>query len=358
MSEWDRFRWPPRAPKQPPPEHGIGLKKAGTTWWGRRWIEALEKVLRGDAGRLSRGKTYARAGRTHDLVVSGGTITARVTGTRPTPYAVSIQLAQFADDVWQRAIEGLAGKAQFAAELLAGQMPEAIDEVFRAAGTSLFPEQRSDLVTACSCPDTGDPCKHVAATHYLLGEALDGDPFLLFELRGRSKARVLAGIREARGGGPAAREASVGGDAGATSSAAVPSVTLSALAESEYDRPRAAWPLIEFSFEAPSTPGAVLRQLGTPGAWRGEASPAELLAPLVQRAADAARRIALGEAEGPEPKPSALDAETPDARREPARGGKKKKKKSARRPAAAGARRKTGSSARGRARRAAKSGAG
>jgi uncharacterized Zn finger protein len=331
MNEWDRFRWPPRAPKLPPPEHGIGLKKAGTTWWGRRWIEALERVLRGDAGRLARGKTYARAGRAHDLLVSGGTITARVTGTRPTPYAVSIELVQLPDDVWKRTIEGLASKAQFAAELLAGQMPEAIDEVFRAAGSSLFPEQRSDLLTACSCPDSGDPCKHVAATHYLLGEALDGDPFLLFELRGRSKARVLAGIREARAGGPGAQEAGAG--AGTASSAAVPAVTLAAIAEGDYDRPRAAWPLFEFSFDPPGTTGAVLRQLGAPGAWRGEASPAELLAPLVQRAADAARRIALGEEERPVSTPSTLDSEARASRAEPAPRGKKakKRKKSARR---------------------------
>jgi uncharacterized Zn finger protein len=327
MNEWDRFRWPPRAAKQPPPEHGIGLKKAGTTWWGRRWIEALEQVLRGDAGRLARGKTYARAGRTHDLVVSGGTITARVTGTRPTPYAVSIQLAQLPDDVWQRAIDGLASKAQFAAVLLGGQMPEAIDEVFRAAGSSLFPEQRSDLVTACSCPDSGDPCKHVAATHYLLGEALDGDPFLLFELRGRSKARVLAGIREARAGSSSAEQPGAGAEGRAASSAAVPRVTLAAVAEGDYDRPRAAWPLLEFSFEAPRSSAAVLRQLGAPGAWRAEASPAELLAPLVQRAADAARRIALGEDEPREPERSAPATATRVPRAAPARGERKAKKK-------------------------------
>jgi len=301
VSEWDRFGWS-RAPKQPPPEHGIRAKKAGTTWWGLRWIEALERVLRGDAGRLARGKTYARAGRTHDLVVTGGTITARVTGTRPTPYAVRIELAQLPPDAWQGAIAGLAAKAQFAAALLAGQMPESIDEVFRAAGASLFPEKRSDLATSCSCPDSGDPCKHVAATHYLLGEALDGDPFLLFELRGRSKARVLADIRAARAGDPVAPGASSGGDG--SEAAAVPAVTLEALEANAYDRPRAAWPALEFSFDAPSAPAAVLRQLGAPGAWRGAASPAELLAPLVQRAADAARRIALGE---PEP----VDATVP-----------------------------------------------
>jgi uncharacterized Zn finger protein len=317
VSDRDRFRWPPRAPKQPPPEHGIELKKAGTTWWGRRWIEALERVLGGDVRRLARGKTYARAGRTHDLVVSGGTITARVTGTRPTPYAVSIQVAQLGDDVWGHVIEGLAGKAQFAAELLAGQMPEAVDEVFRAAGASLFPSRRSDLVTDCSCPDSGDPCKHVAATHYLLGEALDGDPFLLFELRGRSKARVLGGIREARAGSGAALDGGAGTEA---ATAAPPAVTLEALAESDCDRPRAALPALEFSFDAPATPAAVLRQLGKPGAWRAEASPADWLAPLVQRAADAARRIALGEPESTPPiRAEALAPKPPAPKRKPRR---------------------------------------
>src|SRR5688572_9064699 len=110
-------------PKKPPPAHGIKLKKAGTTWWGQRWIEALELVLRGDAGRLARGRSYARAGRTHDVVVAGGTLRAKVTGSRAAPYDVTIQLAQLSDEVWQSAIEGMAERAQFAAELLAGELP-------------------------------------------------------------------------------------------------------------------------------------------------------------------------------------------------------------------------------------------
>src|SRR6185503_13205308 len=57
--------------------------------------------------------------------------------------------------------------------------------------------------TSCSCPDWGDPCKHVAATHYVLGEALDRDPFLLFELRGRTKRQVMDALRAARSGAEA-----------------------------------------------------------------------------------------------------------------------------------------------------------
>lgn len=297
MSRWNRFGWYEPAPKKPPPERGIRMKKAGTTWWGQRWIEALENVLRGDSARLARGRTYARAGRTHDLVVQGGKVTAKVTGSRATPYKITIELTELSAPAWTKAIDGLAKKAQFSAELLAGQMPQAIDEVFVEAGVSLFPKQRADLKTSCSCPDWGDPCKHVAATHYVLGEALDRDPFLLFELRGRSKDQVLDALRAARGG-VGETPAKKAGKAKATPSDAtieVPTVRLGKLKAAEYDRPREPLPALHFSFDEPVTHGAVLRQLGAPITWEGDASPADILAPLVRAAAETARRIAMAE---------------------------------------------------------------
>jgi uncharacterized Zn finger protein len=291
------FRFFDSATKQPPPERGIRMEKAGTTWWGKRWIEALENVLRGDSGRLARGRTYARAGRTHDLVVKGGKVTAKVTGSRATPYKITIELTELSAPAWKRAIEGLATKAQFSAELLAGQMPQMIDEVFVEAGVSLFPKQRADLKTSCSCPDWGDPCKHVAATHYVLGEALDRDPFLLFELRGRTKAQVLDALRLARGGvGEAPPKKSGRARAEATETPTeVATVKLGKLTAAAYDKPREPLPALHFSFDEPVTHGAVLRQLGAPAAWEGAASPADFLEPLVRAAAQAARRIAMAE---------------------------------------------------------------
>jgi uncharacterized Zn finger protein len=310
MSGWDGSGWYKAPAKKPPPAHGIKMKQAGTTWWGQRWIEALQLVLRGDAGRLARGRTYARAGRTHDLVVSDGAVTAKVTGSRPTPYRITIRLTQLPSAAWAQAIAGMAQQAQFAAELLAGQMPQQIAEVFRAAGTSLFPVQRADLVTSCTCPDWGDPCKHVAATHYVLGEALDRDPFLLFELRGRTKAQVLDALRAARAGDAPAkpprgrsarpsdrRSASGSANAAAPGELEVPKVTLGPLEALDYDRPREALPALRLSFDEPGTHGALLVQLGAPAAWSGDGSPAELLAPLVRAAAARARSIAMAEAE-------------------------------------------------------------
>lgn len=303
MNRWNRFDRFRTAPKEPPPAHGLRMKKAGTTWWGKRWLEALEHVLRGDAGRLARGRTYARAGRTHDLVVEGGKVSAQVTGSRLAPYEVTIALAELSDSAWNQAIEGLAKKAQFSAELLAGQMPQAIDEVFVEAGVSLFPQRRTDLQTSCSCPDWGDPCKHVAATHYVLGEALDRDPFLLFELRGRTKDQVLSALRVARGTGgeKPAKRGHPSKSKPADAALEVPTVKLGKVKAADYDKPRAPLPALHFSFDEPVAHGAVLRQLGAPPVWAGDAPPADVLAPLVRAAAETARRIALAESSTPEP---------------------------------------------------------
>jgi len=230
--------------------------------------------------------------------VNAGKVTASVTGSRSEPYAITIELKQLDDSAWSAAIAGMASKAQFAAELLGGQMPQQIDEVFLAASVSLFPRVRSDLKTSCSCPDWGDPCKHVAATHYVLGEALDRDPFLLFELRGRSKEQVLAALRSARGGQD---------ERDLQPTAATPAtVVLDQLRAEDYDKAQQPLPSLQFSFEESASHSAVLRQLGAPAAWTDEAQPADMLAPLVRAAAENARRIALAEPQqvaAPDPEP-------------------------------------------------------
>lgn len=288
MSGWG---WYQRTPKQPPPKRGIKLQKAGTTWWGKRWIDALERVLGGDAGRLSRGRTYARAGRTHDLVVKGGRVTAKVTGSRPKPYDVSVEMGSLTKSDWDRAIAAMASRAEFAAELLADRMPPSIDEAFAKTGKSLFPLTRADLVTSCSCPDWGDPCKHVAAAHYVLGEALDRDPFLLFELRGRTKERVLEALHAARSGSdPSARKSSSPSSQARSAGA---TVKLTAMTHETYDSPPVPLPSLRFTFDTPPLSGSLLRALGKPAGWPDSEPPAEALAGFIARASEWARRRAV-----------------------------------------------------------------
>jgi uncharacterized Zn finger protein len=94
----------------------------------------------------------------------------------------------------------MASEALYAAGLLSAEMPEQIEEVFAQAGTSLFPSDKNDMQTTCSCPDAANPCKHIAAVHYLLGERFDEDPFLMFLLRGRSQDEIVSALRARRSG--------------------------------------------------------------------------------------------------------------------------------------------------------------
>jgi uncharacterized Zn finger protein len=174
----------------------------GLTWWGQRWIAALEALGAVYANRLPRGRTYARQGTVHELVVVPGRVTARVAGSRPQPYRVTLQLPVFDEATWDAIVAALAARVRHAAELLEGRMPEDVDEVLGACGVSLFPAAH-ELATRCSCPDHANPCKHVAAVHYVLAQTFDADPFLLPTLRGRDRDALLAGLRAVRAGGAA-----------------------------------------------------------------------------------------------------------------------------------------------------------
>ncbi|CAN5772905.1 hypothetical protein BH23ACT10_BH23ACT10_32130 [soil metagenome] len=174
----------------------------GLTWWGKRWIGALEALGAVYANRLPRGRTYARQGRVTNLAVTPGRVTARVRGSRARPYRVTLALPVFDDTTWDDVLAALAGEVRHTAALLDGRMPDDVDDALQTCGVSLFPRAR-ELSTSCSCPDAANPCKHVAAVHYTLAQTFDDDPFLLPRLRGRDREQLLAGLRASRAGGDA-----------------------------------------------------------------------------------------------------------------------------------------------------------
>ena len=232
-------------------------------WWAQRWIAVLESFHIG--ARLNRGRSYARQGQVLDIQIAPGEVKAKVQGSRPRPYQVSIKLKPLSAADWRKLTEAMAEEARFGAKLLAGEMPADIEEVFKAEGLSLFPKTHGDLKTECSCPDYSNPCKHIAAVYYLLGEAFDRDPFLMFRLRGMEREALLAQLGEA-----------VGDDEGWS------------LAEPEPlpEDPATFWamqPLPEMlagPLLAPAQSAALLQRLGPFPFWRGEVSPLEALAPI------------------------------------------------------------------------------
>lgn len=219
-------------------------------WWATRWIEAVERVM--DAGRLRRGRSYARAGQVLAVEESAGGVTARVQGSRRTPYKVTIEVKPLSDAQWTAVFSALSERAIFTAELLNGQMPQNIEEAFAAAGVSLFPG-RGELTAGCSCPDWASVCKHIAAAQYILAERFDDDPFLLFRLRGRTQEQALAALRAQHG--PADDEPQPEAETAAP---------LTALLDDYW---RAGGGLAHFPVEIkpPVTPLPALRRLGQPG---------------------------------------------------------------------------------------------
>jgi uncharacterized Zn finger protein len=259
--------WYPK-PKPRRPANGIKAqsKKFGQTWWASKWLAALERLV--DPARLGRGRSYARSGQVLNIDITPGRVESRVQGSRPSPYKVQIEIKPLSNNEWDKVADAMASQAIFAAKLLSGEMPQDIEEAFKQAGVDLFPASRGDLKTECSCPDWSNPCKHIAAVYYLLGEQFDADPFLIFRLRGKSKDDIMALLRTRRSSPElVAAKSRRKRDAQARPEKTEPTVPLETGLDRFWDL---ASSLNEFRavIEAPQVDGAPVKRLGAPGFWR------------------------------------------------------------------------------------------
>jgi uncharacterized Zn finger protein len=342
------YRWdPPYPPASPPRPVKDGLRAKskrgaiGETWWSQRFIEVLEDFHGGP--RLARGRAYARRGQVIDMDVGAGEVRARVQGSRARPYSVTIGVTVLGDPDWARVEEAMASQAVFLARLLAGEMPHEIEDAFAATGLSLFPATASDLDTDCSCPDWENPCKHIAAVYYLLAEAFDRDPFLIFAWRGRPRERLLAELRALRGGG-AGIPASGAIDESGAALPARPEGLFWAIGLDEADltgeiteeTASRFWEAggdlasVRIDPRAVEMPDAILRDLGPSGLSAGGRPLEDLLAPAYRAIAVAAAWIAGGEP--PDGAPLEPDPPEPDPPTPPRPPSSGKRTRASRRP--------------------------
>lgn len=152
------------------------------TWWGKAWNRNLERYA-DYSNRIERGRSYVRHGAVLDLRIEAGEIKSLVQGSRAAPYAVAISIKKLNRNTWKRITSECAGMLESLPELLSGNFPKPLGEIFMQQDAGLFPAPK-EIAFECSCPDWAGMCKHVAATLYGVGARLDQDPALFFALRG------------------------------------------------------------------------------------------------------------------------------------------------------------------------------
>ena len=175
------------------------LSKAGLgqqPWWVAEWMELINSYRY--KKRLERAWIYAREGNVLSIRFEGRRVQARVQGTEPEPYKSKLWLDVLSDEDWDFVLEALSQKARWTCQLLAGVMPDDIERAFAASGKRLFPFKLQEVRSECTCPDKANPCKHISAVYYLMGDRFSEDPFVLFQLRGRSRAQLLQDLAERR----------------------------------------------------------------------------------------------------------------------------------------------------------------
>ena len=162
---------------------------SGRSWWAKRWTQILEGM--GLGGRLGRGKNYATSGQVVSMAIEDNRLVARVQGTRPDPYEVTVSFRTPEGAARANIVAKMRAEPMLVARLLVDDLPTEVETFFADEGYTLFPggklgPGRYDMTTKCSCPDYANPCKHTSAVLLILGETIARRPATLLELRGIS----------------------------------------------------------------------------------------------------------------------------------------------------------------------------
>ena len=158
----------------------ISMAKYGRTWWGEQWLNALNRI--DFSNRLERGRSYADKGMVASVKITENMVQAKVKGSRPKPYDVTIIVPPFFDEEKKIFTESIKTNPLALSQLLNRQLPQELMEIARENNIKIFPQSWQDIKLNCSCPDWAVPCKHLAAVIYTIANEIDQNPFLVFNL--------------------------------------------------------------------------------------------------------------------------------------------------------------------------------
>jgi uncharacterized Zn finger protein len=179
------------------------------TWWGRAWVRAVEEAAYADAD-LHAARQLSRSGAIGGITVDAGRVLAQV-HHRADVWAVGATVPEL-DPVSRRAfVEVVAGESGHLAALMAGELPHRLVEQAEEAGVELLP-YGGELGTDCTCDAWVDPCPHALAVLYQLTWLMEDDPFVLLQLRGLPRERLLARLHARTIGAPTGSDVDLGAD--------------------------------------------------------------------------------------------------------------------------------------------------
>lgn len=158
------------------------MAKYGITWWGQQWLNSLSRI--DFSNRLPRGRRYAGNGSVKTIEISGNKIFAKVKGSRPKPYNISIAIPLFSETQKDTLIEIINTNPQLLSKLLNKELSPELNTLAENEGIHIFPASWKDFEMNCSCPDWAVPCKHLAAVLYIVANEIDKNPFMAFSLHG------------------------------------------------------------------------------------------------------------------------------------------------------------------------------
>jgi len=152
----------------------------GVTPWGSWFIDVLDSYKMGE--RLERGRRYANAGKVLSLEMTDGRAAAKVEGKYNPFYKVIIAFPPLAEA--EKVYQLIEKNPPLMARIASGELPETFLQKLKEEGINLIPRKWKEMKRSCTCPDYGDPCKHMAALYYIIAAEIDANPHVLFRLRG------------------------------------------------------------------------------------------------------------------------------------------------------------------------------
>lgn len=136
-------------------------------------------------------KQYLETNSIQQLIIKQNQIIASVHGRHIEPYKTKIIIERFNSTHLSVIRSVIHDDLDIASSLKECVLPDLLLEKLKDQKLFFLPQSKTELETSCSCRDWENPCEHLRALYSLLIIQLEHNPFLLFEIRGLNKEKII-----------------------------------------------------------------------------------------------------------------------------------------------------------------------